>query len=127
VPLPLVRADALRLPIRGGAFDGATGHSFLYLLPDPRAALAEVLRVLRPGGGAAFLEPAAGAPSPREALRDGPRHLVAMLMWRGMSGLHRRFAPEELSALATAAGLVEVNVAPALAGYGVVVSGRRPR
>jgi SAM-dependent methyltransferase len=127
VPLPLVRADALRLPVRSGAFDGATGHSFLYLLPDPRAALAEVVRVLRPGGGAAFLEPAAGAASPREALRDGARHLLAMVMWRGMSGLHRRFAPDELGALAAAAGLVDVSLAPVLAGYGVVVSGRRPR
>jgi ubiquinone/menaquinone biosynthesis C-methylase UbiE len=50
VPLPLVQGDALRLPIRDGALDGATGHSFLYLLDDPAAALAEVRRVLRPGG-----------------------------------------------------------------------------
>ena len=125
--LPLVRADALRLPVRDGAFDGATGHSFLYLLPDPGAALAEVVRVLRPGGGAAFLEPADGAARPGEALRDGARHLLAMVMWRGMSGLHRRFAPGDLAGLAATAGLVEVQVSTVLAGYGVVVSGRRPR
>jgi SAM-dependent methyltransferase len=126
VPLPLVRADALRLPVREGAFDGATGHSFLYLLPDPGAALAEVVRVLRPGGGVAFLEPSAGLASPRGALRDGPRHLLAMVMWRGMSGLHRRFTPEALGALGVAAGLEGVAVTRALDGYGVVLTGRRP-
>jgi len=125
VPLCLVRADALRLPVRTGAFDGATGHSLLYLLADPCAALAEVLRVLRPGGAAAFLEPAAGEASAREALRDGPRHLAAMVMWRGMSGLHRRFQPDELATLAVSAGLVDVAVRPVLAGYGLVVTGRR--
>ncbi|MFT3914319.1 MAG: methyltransferase domain-containing protein [Anaeromyxobacteraceae bacterium] len=125
VPLPLLRADALRLPVRTGAFDGATGHSLLYLLPDPAAALAEVVRVLRPGGGLAFLEPAAGEASARDALRDGPRHLLAMVMWRGMSGLHRRFTPDALVALGRAAGLADVKATPALSGYGVVLTGRR--
>jgi SAM-dependent methyltransferase len=126
VPLPLVRGDALRLPFRAGAFDGATGHSFLYLLADPQVGLAEVRRVLRPGGAAAFLEPAAGPASLRAALRDGPRHLLAMVMWRGMSGLHRRFDAASLEALAIRAGLVGVAVETVLAGYGFVVSGRRP-
>jgi len=126
VPLPLVRADALRLPVRAGAFDGATGHSFLYLLPDPAAALAETVRALRPGGGVAFLEPAEGEASPRAALGGGARHLLAMVMWRGMSGLHRRFTPAALQALAEGAGLVDVSVARALDGYGVVLTGRRP-
>ena len=50
VPLDAVRADALALPLRDGAFDGATAHSFLYLLPDPARAVREIARVLRPGG-----------------------------------------------------------------------------
>jgi SAM-dependent methyltransferase len=127
VPLALVRGDAIALPFRAAAYDGATGHSLLYLLPDPGAGLAEVRRVLRPGGRAAFLEPAAGPPSLRGALRGGPRHLLAMAMWRGMSGLHRRFDAAGLGSLAAAAGLVEVAVDRVLDGYGLVVSGRRPR
>lgn len=125
VPLPLLHADALHLPVRTATFDGATGHSLLYLLPDPAAALAEVVRVLRPGGGLAFLEPASGEASPRDALRDGARHLLAMVMWRGMSGLHRRFTPEALVALGHAAGLIDVKAALALSGYGVVLTGRK--
>jgi ubiquinone/menaquinone biosynthesis C-methylase UbiE len=43
-------ADAEYLPFGDGAFDLVTGHAFLHHLPDPRAGLAEMHRVLAPGG-----------------------------------------------------------------------------
>ena len=46
----LVRADAAMLPFAPAAFDAATALTVLCLLDDPRAALAEAARVLRPGG-----------------------------------------------------------------------------
>jgi ubiquinone/menaquinone biosynthesis C-methylase UbiE len=46
----LVAADAGRLPFADGAFDGATCTSVLHHWPEPATALAEVARVLRPGG-----------------------------------------------------------------------------
>lgn len=126
LPLALLRADALALPVRAGALDGATGHSLLYLLPDPAAALREVLRALRPGGGIALLEPRAGAPDPRRALRTGPRHALAMAMWRGMSALHRRFDEAALAALLSAAGFEGARAWPVLSGYGVMATATRP-
>jgi SAM-dependent methyltransferase len=126
VALPLVRADALALPARAGAFDGATAHSVLYLLPDPAAALREVARALRPGGAIAVLEPRAGAPDPRAALRAGPHHALAMAMWRGMSGLHRRFDEASLAALLGAAGFAGARAWPVLSGYGVMATAARP-
>jgi SAM-dependent methyltransferase len=43
-------ADAESLPDPDGTFDLVVGHAFLHHLPDPRAALTEFRRVLRPGG-----------------------------------------------------------------------------
>lgn len=126
VALPLVRGDALALPFASGALDGATGHSFLYLLPDPLAALAEVRRVVRPGGKVGFLEPRAGSPRAREALRAGSRHLLAMLLWRGMSGLHRRWDEPALAALLSRAGFAETRAWPVLSGFGLMAAAVRP-
>ncbi len=49
-PLLLVRADAQRLPFATGAVDAVLAVHVLHLLPDWRAALAEMVRVTRPGG-----------------------------------------------------------------------------
>jgi len=124
-PLPLLRADAQLLPIRSGVLDGVTGHSLLYLLPDPAAALAEVARAVRSGGRVAFLEPASGSPSLLRALAGGSRLTASMFLWRAMSGLHRRFTAGELTALLTGAGFREVRVEATLAGYGLLADATR--
>jgi ubiquinone/menaquinone biosynthesis C-methylase UbiE len=127
VGLPLVRGDALRLPVREGALDGATGHSLLYLVPDAGAVLAELRRAVRPGGRVAFLEPGAAGARAAQALRDdGARHALAMVMWRGMSRLHRRFEPPELSALLAGAGFAEPRAWSVLSGFGVMATAVRP-
>ncbi len=126
--LPLVQGDALALPLRDGALDGVTGHSLLYLLPDPDAALAELRRVLRPGGRLAFLEPRDGAvpPGAARALGSGARGAAAMLLWRGMSRLHRRFGEAALAARLSGAGFREARAWPVLGGFGVMAVAERP-
>jgi ubiquinone/menaquinone biosynthesis C-methylase UbiE len=124
--LPLVHADALALPFRDGALDGATGHSFLYLLDDPLRALVEVRRALRPGGGVVFLEPRAGPARLGGALSaGGGRHAIAMAMWRGMARLHRRFDEETLPALLARAGFERARAWPVLSGFGVMATATR--
>lgn len=123
--LPLLRADALWLPVRTGALDGVTGHSLLYLVSDPSAALGEAARALRPGGRLAFLEPAAGRVDLRAALAGGPRFAASMALWRVMSGLHRRFDPATLAGLLGGAGLLEVRVESVLGGFALLASGTR--
>jgi ubiquinone/menaquinone biosynthesis C-methylase UbiE len=49
-PLPLVQADATRLPFRAGRFGAAIACHVLHLIPLWQQAVGELLRVLRPGG-----------------------------------------------------------------------------
>jgi ubiquinone/menaquinone biosynthesis C-methylase UbiE len=126
IALPLVRADALALPFEAGSFDGVTGHSLLYLLPDAPAALREVRRVLRPGGGAVFLEPRAGRASVRAAVRAGPRCAAAMILWHLMARLHRRYDERTLPALLEEAGLRAARAWPVLFGFGVMATATAP-
>jgi SAM-dependent methyltransferase len=49
-PGRIVRGDAAALPFAAGSFDAVTLWDVLEHLPDPHAAIAEIARVLRPGG-----------------------------------------------------------------------------
>jgi ubiquinone/menaquinone biosynthesis C-methylase UbiE len=49
-PFPLALADALKLPFEDGAFGSALAAHVLHLVADWRAALGELLRVVRGGG-----------------------------------------------------------------------------
>ncbi|MEY9839546.1 methyltransferase domain-containing protein [Streptacidiphilus sp. EB103A] len=53
----VVAADAHHLPFRDAAFDGAWADRVLQHLPDPAAALQEMIRVVRPGGRLALADP----------------------------------------------------------------------
>ncbi len=48
-PLPVLRADATRLPFRDGAFGAAYGRHVLHLIPAWRTAVAELCRVVGRG------------------------------------------------------------------------------
>jgi ubiquinone/menaquinone biosynthesis C-methylase UbiE len=46
----LERCDAKRLPFGDGSFDAVMSNSIVHHIPEPGAVLAEVVRVVRPGG-----------------------------------------------------------------------------
>ncbi|GMV38394.1 MAG: hypothetical protein AMXMBFR64_01100 [Myxococcales bacterium] len=50
----VLRADALALPFRAGAFDAVVAGFGVFAHLEPRAAIAEAARVLAPGGRLAF-------------------------------------------------------------------------
>ncbi len=52
-----VQGDVLALPFPDGSFDVVTCQTLLIHLADPRAALREMVRVLRPGGRVVACEP----------------------------------------------------------------------
>ncbi|WP_193045170.1 methyltransferase domain-containing protein [Mycolicibacterium baixiangningiae] len=66
-----LRADAQRLPFRDETFDAATSLAVFQLIPDPVAALSEMVRVLRPGRRIAIMVPTPGPAKSLEILTRG--------------------------------------------------------
>jgi arsenite methyltransferase len=62
--LGFMRADAQRLPLRDETVDAATSLAVLQLIPNPAQTLAEIARVLKPGGRVALMVPTAGSIGP---------------------------------------------------------------
>ena len=58
--LGFLRADAQRLPLRDETVDAVTSLAVLQLIPNPAQTLAEIARVLKPGGRVALMVPTAG-------------------------------------------------------------------
>lgn len=56
-PWRFEQGAAEALPFPDGRFDLVTGRAVLLHLPDPTVAVAEMVRVLRPGGRIALVEP----------------------------------------------------------------------
>jgi SAM-dependent methyltransferase len=52
----VIAAPAENLPLETGSFDTAVATLVLCTVPDPQAAVAELARVLRPGGKLLFIE-----------------------------------------------------------------------
>jgi SAM-dependent methyltransferase len=92
-----VEGSALRLPFGDGAFDGVACYGALYLIPDPFAALEEIVRVLRPGGRVAIMTTTA------------PDLVRAVAGRVGRASGMRFFSPAEVTGRLEAAGFTEVS------------------
>ncbi len=78
IPIDFIAPDAQRLPLRDDSVDAALCTWSMCSIPDPVAAVAEVRRVLRPGGKLHFVEHGA-APD------------VSVRRWQGrLNGVQRR-------------------------------------
>lgn len=67
-----MRADAQQLPLRDGTVDVVVSIAAMQLVPNPVAAIAEIARVLRPGGRVAVMVPTVGHPGPVFRLLPNP-------------------------------------------------------
>lgn len=66
-PGPWVRGDGLRLPFRDGSVDAVTSSLGLVVITPLESLIAEITRVLRPGGLLAAIAPALRPLSPSDA------------------------------------------------------------
>lgn len=122
-----VIADATALPFAGDAMDVTTAHSFLYLVSDRVAVLKEALRVLRPGGRYASMEPRFAYTRGsilRRHWRD-LRFLVSITLWRPYSKYHGRLDETSFPAMLERAGFDKTGTEPALEGLGIVGHGEK--
>ena len=127
--LSWMRSDAVHLPVRSSSVDAVTGHSFLYLVPQRERVLSEVVRVLRPGGRAIFLEPRAEGrtiPSGRTWLRD-PWFAWTMFMWSLVGRWDGRFTADELRSCLERSGLQVIRCDSQLDGFGWLAVALKPR
>jgi SAM-dependent methyltransferase len=98
----LLLADASHLPIRDAAIDTVTATFVCCVQADPRPALGEIARVLRPEGQALFLEyalPPHGWLRPLMRLLESPLRILYGVRWE-----------HDLPALLAAAGLPVARV-----------------
>lgn len=98
--LDLVRGSALALPFAAARFEVVNCCGALHLFPDVPGALAEVHRVLAPGGRLTMAVIRAG---------EGPRGRRAARWRRRLFGVHS-FTRADLAQLLAAAGFADVAV-----------------
>jgi SAM-dependent methyltransferase len=114
-PAPRVVGDITALGLRSAAFDLATAGSVLSHVDDPRRALAELVRVTRPGGMVAVTAFPAGDRHPVKeavsAVLDGFGYVPPAWYERlKRTGEARVGDPVALAALGGAAGLQAVRL-----------------
>src|SRR5918995_5931753 len=109
-----VRASATDLPFADGSFDAVCCFAALYLIEEPLLAVAEIARVLAPGGRVALLSSVARGPVPAPAADAVVRRLTGV----------RIFGREELTGQLRRHGLTDIE--QRISGLAQFVSARRP-
>jgi ubiquinone/menaquinone biosynthesis C-methylase UbiE len=125
VPVRVVEGLADALPAADGELDAGVAAGVLCSVPEPVAALAELARVIRPGGELRFFEHVVST-RPRAALMQ--RAVDASGVWaRAMGGCHvardtqaaiarAGFEIEEIARFSFHPTLLDVVVAPKILG-----------
>jgi len=115
------RAPGERLPFADAAFDLTLATTVIYWVERPEAVLREMVRVTRPGGGVATLDPHASmsVASVRaycQSQRLSRQDTSKLVAWAHASERCRRFTKDELRKLLGGAGLAEMHLERRMGG-----------
>ena len=106
-PATFRRGDAMALPYADGTFDAAVMALVIFFVPEPARGIAEMVRVIRPGGGAcAYAWDILGGGFPYAALQEEMARLGQQPLWPPSVEAARM---EALRSSWIAAGMVEVE------------------
>lgn len=100
----VVQADGEKLPFTGNSIDAVFCRGVLHHVPSPETMLAEVRRILKPGGVLAFSEPCSDG-----ILLRGLRYLYRRYS-RKLGEDHQAFKSHELSGFLEKADLQQVHL-----------------
>jgi ubiquinone/menaquinone biosynthesis C-methylase UbiE len=122
--------SVLRLPFVNASFDAVLATNLLFLLPDPAAGLAEMVRVARRGGTVAFMHPnEAMSAAAAEAFMDergiGGFDRFSFVNYARLAEAHHRLSAGEWAALSQSAGLTEIRSQTRSGGMVLLMAGIR--
>ena len=137
--IELMEARAEALPFEDGTFDALTFTYLLRYVDDPAATMAELARVVRPGGGIAMLEfflpgglagrawglyVGLGLPVLGRLISPGWAD-VGDFLGPSIRDFWKRYPPSDIARLWEHAGIRDVHGRPLSLGGGVVMWGQR--
>ena len=120
----LVLASVFSLPFKSATFDLITASNLLFLLPDPRAALIEMTRLLKPNGEIGLLNPSEQMSVAAATALADERELTGLaretlLNYASRAERHFRWGVGELESLFSSAGCQLTATKPKM-GAGLV-------
>ena len=136
----LVQGSAERLPFEAASFDGLTFTYLLRYVDDPAATLAELARVVAPGGRVVSLEFGVPSWAPARAawrlytavglpvlgrLASPEWQRVGRFLGPSIRGFYERHPLEQIVRYWHEAGLIDVDVRRMSLGGGIVIAARR--
>lgn len=122
--------DACDLPFGDESFDVALSTCVLFLLPEPEVGIKEMIRVLKPGGTLAMLNPSEKM-NQMEAFQYCKQHNIsgfeqtAMLKWANVSTRRHRYISDSLTSLLITNGLEEVTHHEVLDGLAIITIAKK--